>query len=115
MAIEWTDERIETLKTMLEQGKSARDIAEKLGGGVSRNAVIGKAHRLGLSSRNKVVKQKPSPLKKDVTNTRTDKLCQWPIGDPGTPEFKFCYGDALPGRPYCEDHCNVAYRRNIDG
>ena len=43
----WTDERIETLRTMWEAGQTASQIAEALGG-VSRNAVIGKAHRLGL-------------------------------------------------------------------
>lgn len=115
MAIEWTDERIEILKIMLEQGKSARVIAEKLGEGVSRNAVIGKANRLGLSSSKRVVKEKPTAPKKDFLSTRTDKLCQWPIGDPGSPDFKFCYADAVSGRPYCEDHCNIAYRRNMDG
>ncbi len=50
----WTDERIDTLKTMWEAGQTASQIAEALGG-VSRNAVIGKAHRLGLQSR-------PSPV-----------------------------------------------------
>ena len=46
----WTDERIETLKTMWEAGQTASQIAEALGG-ISRNAVIGKVHRLGLSGR----------------------------------------------------------------
>lgn len=50
----WTDERIDTLKKMWESGQTASQIAEALGG-VSRNAVIGKAHRLGLQSR-------PSPV-----------------------------------------------------
>ncbi len=51
----WTDERIDRLKTLWEKGLTASQIAEELGG-VSRNAVIGKAHRLGLKSR-------PSPVK----------------------------------------------------
>ena len=51
----WTDERIERLKAMWAEGSTASQIAEELGG-VSRNAVIGKAHRLGLESR-------PSPVK----------------------------------------------------
>lgn len=46
----WTDERVETLKTMWNEGKSASQIAKELGG-VTRNAVIGKVHRLGLSNR----------------------------------------------------------------
>jgi GcrA cell cycle regulator len=46
----WTDERVEFLKTMWSEGKSASQIAKELGG-VTRNAVIGKVHRLGLSNR----------------------------------------------------------------
>ncbi len=51
----WTDERIDTLKQLWEKGLTASQIAEQLGE-VSRNAVIGKAHRLGLKAR-------PSPVK----------------------------------------------------
>src|SRR6185503_19415950 len=51
----WTDERIEQLKQLWTNGMTASQIADELGG-VSRNAVIGKAHRLGLQSR-------PSPVK----------------------------------------------------
>ena len=46
----WTDERVEKLKTMWGEGQSASQIAKALGG-VTRNAVIGKVHRLGLSNR----------------------------------------------------------------
>ncbi len=46
----WTDERVETLKRMWADGQSASQIAKELGG-VTRNAVIGKVHRLGLSNR----------------------------------------------------------------
>ncbi|WP_128254420.1 GcrA family cell cycle regulator [Falsirhodobacter deserti] len=46
----WTDERVETLKRMWTEGQSASQIAKVLGG-VTRNAVIGKVHRLGLSNR----------------------------------------------------------------
>ena len=52
----WTEERIETLRKSWEAGMTASQIAETLGEGVSRNAVIGKAHRLGLQAR-------PSPVK----------------------------------------------------
>ncbi|MES2044346.1 MAG: GcrA family cell cycle regulator [Pseudomonadota bacterium] len=58
----WTDERIETLRKMWEGGQTASQIAEQLGG-VSRNAVIGKAHRLGLQSR-------PSPVKPNDTTPK---------------------------------------------
>jgi GcrA cell cycle regulator len=46
----WTDERVETLKRMWAEGASASQIAKELGQ-VTRNAVIGKVHRLGLSNR----------------------------------------------------------------
>ena len=46
----WTDERVEILKKMWGEGQSASQIAKELGG-VTRNAVIGKVHRLGLSNR----------------------------------------------------------------
>jgi GcrA cell cycle regulator len=46
----WTDERVEALKAMWAEGRSASQIAKDLGG-VTRNAVIGKVHRLGLSNR----------------------------------------------------------------
>ncbi len=61
----WTDERINTLKKMWKEGKSAAEIAKTLGKGVTRNAVIGKAHRMGLSGRPSPIK-KPAPPKKDA-------------------------------------------------
>ena len=56
----WTDERIELLRRSWESGMTASQIAETLGEGVSRNAVIGKAHRLGLQAR-------PSPVRAGET------------------------------------------------
>ena len=47
----WTEERVERLSRLWMQGQSASQIAGELGDGVSRNAVIGKIHRLGLSGR----------------------------------------------------------------
>ncbi len=61
----WTDERIDRLKAMWAEGSTASQIAEDLGG-VSRNAVIGKAHRLGLESR-------PSPVKAGEEKARQAK------------------------------------------
>ena len=55
----WTDDRVETLKTLWGEGQSASQIAKVLGG-VTRNAVIGKVHRLGLASRTAA---KPEPAK----------------------------------------------------
>ena len=67
----WTDERVETLKKMWGDGQSASQIAKELGG-VTRNAVIGKVHRLGLSNRAgsasaTTAPAKPEPKEKPAT------------------------------------------------
>ncbi len=56
----WTDERVELLKKMWTEGQSASQIAKELGG-VTRNAVIGKVHRLGLSNRVEGAAAAPAP------------------------------------------------------
>ena len=211
----WTDERIDRLKALWTQGMTASQIADELGG-VSRNAVIGKAHRLGLQSRpspvkpneveeapaaaapaaaaepaaeaeaapwedpaaapvaaqqaavapspapvdaateeaapaaappsppqpqirsigpggfvrqapgeqqspippappRRLVPAKPSPEIADKTSLLelNEKICKWPIGHPGEPDFHFCGDQANPGFPYCVAHCGVAYQAQI--
>ena len=204
----WTDERIERLKKMWSEGATASQIADELGG-VSRNAVIGKAHRLGLETRpspvkpgeekeekkraaaapppppakpapkasaakpaapseaerpgetaapaaspltgapqrpqpdmqfrsigpggfirqgpgeqqapippappRRLVPAKPSPEIADKTSLLdlNDRICKWPIGHPGEPDFHFCGKPANPGYPYCVDHCGVAYQAQL--
>ncbi len=102
----WTDERVEQLKEMWQRGMSANEIAQELGD-VTRNAVIGKAHRLGLSGR-------PSPIRKKSKGVSildlTERMCKWPIGDPKSPDFRFCGKPSLPGKPYCGEHCAIAYQ-----
>ncbi len=58
----WTDERVELLKKLWSEGLSASQIAGQLGG-VTRNAVIGKVHRLSLSGRAKPASSNPRPRK----------------------------------------------------
>ena len=205
----WTDERISQLKTMWEQGMTASQIAEELGG-VSRNAVIGKAHRLGLQSRPSPVKandseakaeerRAPSPPPRaaepapaptpaaaqpapprpapapvaaepqaaapaeaaprpaepalrsvgpggflrqgpgdqqapippapprrlvpakpsaDIAGKTSlldlnDRICKWPLGHPGEPDFHFCGVQVNPGFPYCVEHCGQAYQAQL--
>ncbi|AXJ94799.1 MULTISPECIES: GcrA family cell cycle regulator [unclassified Sphingomonas] len=204
----WTDERIDTLKTMWEAGQTASQIADALGG-VSRNAVIGKAHRLGLQSRpspvkanepdakaqpapvepvaaaaspptpppppapapepepepeaetvpaaptapaaeppvrdpqpvlrsvgpggfvrqspgeqqapstpappRRLVPAKPSPeiAGKTTLLDLSDRICKWPIGHPGEPDFHFCGDKVNPGFPYCVQHCGHAYQAQL--
>lgn len=59
----WTDERVEKLKELWTEGMSASQIAKVLGG-VTRNAVIGKVHRLGLSNRTEGGESKPADTPK---------------------------------------------------
>jgi len=191
----WTDERIDQLKRLWEQGMTASQIAEELGG-VSRNAVIGKAHRLGLQSRPSPVRSNEAPAPVEETPVEAepapaeaepddagdgddapvaapiapvpapapaplvrsigpggfqrqgpgdqqppitpapprrlvparpaaevagktslldlnDKICKWPIGHPGEPDFHFCGQPINPGFPYCLDHCSVAYQAQL--
>jgi GcrA cell cycle regulator len=201
----WTEERIERLKKMWHEGATASQIADELGG-VSRNAVIGKAHRLGLEQRpspvkpgeekevkksapattaaaaaaapkptkaeplkvsataptpasttaqptppaqrltpqelqyrsigpggfirqgpgeqqapippappRRLVPAKPSPEVADKTSLLelNDRICKWPIGHPGEPDFYFCGEPSNPGFPYCVEHCGVAYQAQL--
>lgn len=75
----WTDERVETLKKMWAEGQSASQIAKELGG-VTRNAVIGKVHRLGLSNRvggaAEPVKERADPAPKAEAKPATPKPAQ---------------------------------------
>ncbi len=107
----WTEADVELLKKLWAEGLSASEIAKRLDG-VTRNAVIGKVHRLGLSGRRSPIARKPKPAPKPrrVPGYK-GPTCQWPLGDPGDPDFGFCGGPAVPGRPYCEEHCAMAYVR----
>jgi GcrA cell cycle regulator len=55
-----------------------------------------------------IVRPVPAPR-----SLRTQTCC-WPLGDPGTPSFRFCDGDAALGKPYCAEHAAVAYVRVRD-
>ena len=102
----WTEERIALLRQLWEAGLSASEIAKRLGE-VSRNAVIGKAHRIGLAARPSPIRVRPEA----PAPAATGRTCAWPIGDPGEADFHFCGARAEPGRPYCGAHCAMAYRK----
>ena len=147
----WTDERVELLKKLWQDGLSASQIAAELGG-ITRNAVIGKVHRLGLSGRAKspsssaprarkprshmmrvsrpmsrgnnalalAFEMEPEPEPELIENIipigqrrtlleLTEATCRWPIGDPKHEDFRFCGKPVAASKPYCGDHCAVAY------
>jgi GcrA cell cycle regulator len=108
----WTEERVAALQQLWAQGLSASQIAERLGS-VTRNAVIGKAHRLGLAGRPSPIRVEPAaaPAAPVRASNYKGPTCQWPLGDPTSQDFKFCGAPIEPGRPYCAQHCEQAYIR----
>ena len=107
----WTDENVGVLKALWSEGRSAREIGDKLG--MTRNAVIGKANRLGLTHKaasRSAARGRATERRLSSPLDLTERMCRWPIGHPGEADFHFCGGARAPGRPYCEAHCNLAYR-----
>ncbi len=68
----WTDEKVESLKKLWGSGKTASQIAEIIGG-ISRNAVIGKAHRLNLSAK---IKTRAATSSQNFDNSTSEKIIQ---------------------------------------
>lgn len=139
----WTDERVDLVRRSWAEGKSGSQIAALLGHGLTRAAVIGKAHRLGLSraragARKKAEAQRQRPAPKPIAAPLTsserrpaptapqidrvalptsprvtildlaDRSCRWPLGDPTSPDFRYC-GAASSNGPYCAHHAALAY------
>ena len=105
--MDWTEEKMDLLKSLWKQGKSASEIATILGEEVSRNAIIGKAHRLGLAGRPSPIKKKE--LKQTTLYGLTERMCKWPIGDPKQPDFHFCGKAVDITVTYCPEHRAKAY------
>jgi GcrA cell cycle regulator len=134
----WTEERVDQLKQMWTDGLSASQIARALGN-VTRNAVIGKVHRLGLSGRASPARAErprirsvsprisvpkappPMPIEvKDPIVTETGdsitvvnisrNMCKWPVGDPSANDFRFCGHGTKQNSPYCEAHSRMAFQ-----
>ena len=121
----WDQDKLDQLRHFWLKGLPITKIGLELN--VSRNAIAGKAHRLGLPKRNSPISKsgeprtnhsktvseenkKELPLKlllRDVEWSRN--ACCWPFGDPKLPGFKFCGISIIPGRPYCEEHSILAY------
>lgn len=115
----WTQDRINLLNRLWPEGRSAETIAAELGGGLTRNAVLSKVARLGLSEGRTGARSRREPTHRDapapppdgsatiLSVHRTD--CRWPYGEPGDAAFSLC------GRPsergaFCGAHAAIAYR-----
>lgn len=107
MTIEWTDEQIDELVRLWNEGLPTSEIGRLLG--TTKNAVVGKAHRLGLSKRQSPIRKKPDEPEVIRMKELRAGMCSWPIGEPGKPDFHFCGRQAVPGKPYCAEHCAMAY------
>lgn len=116
----WTAEKIKQLKKLWLKGKSTVEIGKELG--ISKNAVVGKVHRLELAARPSPIKRevkksvpKQRVIKKDLKPQNITLMdlklnsCRWPIGDPKDDDFHFCGADSVTGKPYCAEHCKLAY------
>ena len=137
----WNENNVARLKELWDQGLPTAQIGKLLG--FTKNAVVGKAHRIGLERRPSPIRRtavKPdrkkarSPIvpklnfeaeKKEVREeskqqnfqptvknlfvSQTKRGCEWPEGHPDESDFKFCGKDRFEDKPYCIDHCAVAY------
>jgi GcrA cell cycle regulator len=63
----------------------------------------------------RLVPAKPSPEMAGKTSLLdlTEKICKWPLGHPGEPDFHFCGEKVNPGFPYCVEHCGRAYQAQL--
>lgn len=156
--VTWRDDAVLRLRVLWEEGRSTAEIGRQLG--ISKNAVIGKAHRLKLSQRPSPIRvappgeprpsrrsrpspqtlpdgsppgcaaQKPSRASLPPLASSSDPFastlplpvlarpprlnfgktaCCWPLGEPGRHDFRFCDAPAVGGKPYCGEHCSLAY------
>jgi GcrA cell cycle regulator len=112
MQNDWTPERTAALIALWSEDLSTAEIGRRLG--ITKNAVIGKVHRLGLPHRRPSPKAKPEPVHGLRLDGLRADMCCWPIGDPSDASFHFCGEHVATGKPYCQRHCAVAYVRSKD-
>ena len=138
----WDDNNVSKLRELWDQGLPTAQIGKLLG--FTKNAVVGKAHRIGLERRpspirrtavkpdrkkarspiipklnfevkkdevkeNPVHQQTFQPLVKNLFTKSLKRGCEWPEGHPDESDFKFCGKERFEDKPYCIDHCAVAY------
>ena len=111
----WTSDRVARLTRLWGSGMSARLIAEDLGCGISRDAVIGKAHRLRLAGRLSPINWEPlADSSRPATiaiESLTAQSCRYPIGDPLKAGFRFCCRRQAAGSSFCAEHHRIVWKR----
>lgn len=115
----WNEARVGELVQLWQAGLSTAEIGRRLG--ISKNAVVGKAHRLDLPARPSPIRNPAprasapprraaqAPAEPRFSPLHAGPPCQWPHGHPGQEEFHFCGQPSLPGKPYCPEHAARAY------
>lgn len=118
----WTDEQVQYVRDHWDEARSVAVIAHALG--KTEAAVRMKARRLKLKHRaisfyRKDVRMPGVALPAVRQDPRDEPLelvvacgCTWPIGEPGTPGFRYCNAEKLPGKSYCAEHEKKARPRN---
>jgi len=108
----WDDELINKLKELYNEKKySTKQIGDMLG--FSKNAIVGKIHRLELnrvSEEESSYTAKPQPNKEGNYKLEDidDTMCVWPHGEE---VITFCGKSVMPGKHYCKEHFEKAYLR----
>ena len=109
MTFEWTPDHIKTLIALWNEGHTTSEIGARMG--ITKNAVVGKVHRLGLPKRGSPIKPKPEKKTNVVSMAQLRPgMCVWPTGDPATDDFHFCGQPAGTGKSYCTYHARMAFQ-----
>ena len=98
----WTEEKVIKLKELWGKGQTASQIAEIIGG-VSRNAVIGKAHRLNLN-------KDFEPAKNLSLEELTEDTCKYMEGNPNEKDARFCGRKNVEKFSYCPLHLMIVFQ-----
>ncbi len=121
--MDWTEDRIARFRALWNDGLPTRKIADAFG--VTRNAIVGKAYRLGFERRRPSNRPGSAPRPADARGARTfpartehpilslkTDMCHWPVGDPKVEGFRFCLGATGRGQTYCVEHAARSSRNS---
>lgn len=103
--MDWTKQAMLDLRRMRAMDVPASEIAKHLG--TTKNAVLGKSYRLGLSS---PAERRLKAITRSVP-TPAPRTCEWGLGDPKEPGFMWCGEKTVSGFAYCARHKARAYKR----